>query len=321
MLRFLIVASAVTSWSLVCLNAGLNSALAFEQPPATTIAQPQDPASSPDKTAIIAAGKAFVEAFNANDAKAVAAQWTTDGEFVDEFGERVVGRDAIEKQYGDFFAEYPGVQILVNVSQIKLVTPTTAIVEGTTTLGATDAKSPVSSQFLSVRVKQNGKWLLASAHDMRTIVEQQVGNLEDLEELIGTWQSKTDQALYETTCRWINDKKFVERKFTVTENGKVTSSGTQIIGLDPLSKQITSWLFDSSGGHDVAVWTNYPKGWVVESNGALADGTPTSAVNLMKRLDDDSIEYKSINRMAGDQKLDDSDVAILKRVSKSVSGN
>jgi uncharacterized protein (TIGR02246 family) len=320
MLRFLFSAGTVCTWCLICLGADCNPAQAWEQPATPVVAQPQDSATSPDEAAIREAGKAFAAAFNANDAKAIGAQWAEDGVFVDESGERIDGREAIQKQYEKFFSEYPGVQILVNVSQVKMVTPTTAIVEGTTTLGATDAKSPVSSQYLAVRVKSNGKWLLASAHDMRTIVEEKVGNLQDLESMIGTWQMKTDQTTYQTTCRWIENKKFVERKFTTSENGKVISSGTQIIGVDPMSKQITSWLFDSTGAHDAAIWTNYPKGWVVESNGIMADGTPTSAVNLLKRVDENSIAFKSMNRKAGEQSLPDTDEVVLKRVSQTESG-
>lgn len=313
-------AGSILAWSVVFLAGCLNRGLVAEQPVTSKLPGTQESAQSPDELAVREAGKAFAKAFNANDAKAIAAQWTNDGEFVDEFGERIVGREAIQKQYEKFFADYPGVQIMVQVGQVKMVSPTTAIVEGTTTLGAPDAKSPISSQYLAVRVKSNGKWMIASAHDIRTTIEEKTGNLADLEGLIGTWQYKTEQAYYETNCRWIVDKKFVERTFTVTENGKVTSSGTQIIGLDPLSKQITSWLFDSTGAHDVAVWTLLAKGWVVESSGVMADGTTTSAVNLLKTIDENSIAYKSINRRAGDESLPDSDEVMLKRVSKTASG-
>ena len=51
----------------------------------------------------------FVAAFNRGDAKAVAAHWTADGEYVDEAGRVFAGREAIEKEYAAFFQEHPGV--------------------------------------------------------------------------------------------------------------------------------------------------------------------------------------------------------------------
>ena len=56
---------------------------------------------------------AFEEAFNKADAKAVEALWKINGDYIDETGQTFAGRDAIEKQYADFFANQSGHQIRV----------------------------------------------------------------------------------------------------------------------------------------------------------------------------------------------------------------
>src|SRR5437660_6228819 len=55
--------------------------------------------------------EAFVAAFNKNDAKAVAAFWTQDGDFVDQTGRHLRGRKAIEKAFRGFFAENKGAKV------------------------------------------------------------------------------------------------------------------------------------------------------------------------------------------------------------------
>lgn len=305
-------------WTLVFFAASFSAAWATEQPGKSSTTAKQE---SADEAAIREAGQAFITSFNANDAASVATLWTTDGEFINESGERFTGRDEIQSQYDKFFKEYPGVQIQVKTSKLKMLSPTSAIGEGVSMLGAPDAPSPVYCEFLVVRVKQNGRWLISSAHDLRTKVEEKLGNLADLEGMIGKWQLKSDNGVYETECRWIANKKFVERTYSVNVDGTVSQSGKQIIGLEPTTQQIVSWLFDSSGGHDIGNWTRQGDSWIVEANGALADGTVTRSLNQMKHLDENTIEWKSVNRYAGDERLPDTEAVVLKRVSGVGSGN
>ena len=63
--------------------------------------QPSGPAAAltdrpEDEKAIRAMGDAFTRAFGAGDAKSIAAMYTEDAEVIDELGERVQGRPAIE---------------------------------------------------------------------------------------------------------------------------------------------------------------------------------------------------------------------------------
>lgn len=64
--------------------------------------------SDPQEAAITKTAEAFVEAFQKGDAKAVAAFWTQDGDYVDLTGRVLNGRPAIEKDFENLFAENKG---------------------------------------------------------------------------------------------------------------------------------------------------------------------------------------------------------------------
>ena len=74
-----------------------------------------------------------------------------------------------------------------------------------------------------------------------------------------------------------------------------------------------SWDFSPGGGHAVGVWTPTEDGWMSEIRGYSSDGTPTTSVNLLKRLDDNAYVWQSIQRTAGDVALPDTNEVILKR--------
>ena len=70
---------------------------------------PADPRND-DRTAIRASLESFVKAFESRDAKALAANWTADGEYNRDDGVSIQGRPAIEKAFADFFAKTPEVK-------------------------------------------------------------------------------------------------------------------------------------------------------------------------------------------------------------------
>ncbi|MDC0265821.1 SgcJ/EcaC family oxidoreductase [Mariniblastus sp.] len=254
--------------------------------------------------------KAFSNAFNSGDAKAIAAQWTMDGDYTNEAGIEFNGREAIEKEYTNFFKQYPGVKIKIDIEEIKMLSETSAIEEGTATLGEF---APVECHYVLIHVKKNGKWLIASARDMRIEAKSNFERFSELEKLIGTWSHETSAGKIETTYRWIANKKFIERKFSVSIDGKTTLSGTQIIGWEPSSQQITSWLFDSTGGNGVATWTPTEKGWMIQSSGVTSDGTTTAATNYWNFSNNDTITWNSTNRLMGNEPLAEAAELTLKR--------
>ena len=69
-----------------------------------------------------------------------------------------------------------------------------------------------------------------------------------------------------------------------------------MIGWDPESKVIRSWLFDADGGFGEGLWTATETGWSVKFVQVLPDGRRTSALNTYSRVDDNTFEWRSTNR-------------------------
>ena len=63
----------------------------------------------------------------------------------------------------------------------------------------------------------------------------------------------------------------------------MTSTGLQIIGVDPSTDQIISWSFPSTGGHAMGYWAPHGNGWIVESSGVMKDGTETSSITIKRK--------------------------------------
>ena len=87
--------------------------------------------------------KAFVDAFEKGDAKAVAAAWAEDGDYVDLAGRHLQGRPAIENAFKDFFTENKGLQLRIDANSVRFLTPDIAIEDGTTTIIPPDASPPI----------------------------------------------------------------------------------------------------------------------------------------------------------------------------------
>jgi uncharacterized protein (TIGR02246 family) len=276
--------------------------------PAAAASAANDAASA--DAAIRATAVAFTEAFNRADAKAVAQLWTADGEYVDDEGQRITGHEAIEKRYAEFFNEHPGAQIKIEISGIHELSADAAIEDGSGSLTLAADSSTTTGRYTAIHVRQDGKWLMASVRDLAD--NQASAPLKDLEWIIGSWQVEHEGAQVEMNCRWISEGSFIEATHSVWNKGKEVSSGVQIIGRDAASGRWMSWIFDSAGGRAEGVWMPQAGGWAVEFVGVTADGTPTTAVNILSRVED-ALVWKSVNRTAGGVVLPDAEEVVLKR--------
>jgi uncharacterized protein (TIGR02246 family) len=266
-----------------------------------------------DIAALEATARAFTDSFNRGDAKAVAALWTRDGEYIDESGQRFEGRDAIEKEYADFFAAHPNAKITIDVDALRLAGDNTAIEDGRAMVELGPIRSGGYGKYTVVHVKADGKWLMSSVRDTRIESSSPANRLQDLQWLVGTWTADDNGAKMEVDCRWIAENSFLQRRFSVKRADQLVSSGLQVIGWNPQAQQFQSWIFNSDGGYAVGLWNPTESGWAIEAAGMLADGTPTRAVNIVTRMDDNAVVWRSIARLADDVPLADTEEVLLKR--------
>lgn len=286
---------------------------AVAKTPAAKPVAEKEKANSADLAAIRQTSQEFVAAFDKADAAAVAALWTEDGDYIDEAGQTYVGREAIQKGYEVFFAEHPGTKIQLVIDSLRLLSPTAAVEDGRAILNPAPSGAPGTSKYTAIHVKIDGKWLVSTIRDYRVESASGYRNIADLEWLIGTWTAESPGSKLESVCTWVANKSFVQRTYTTKHTDGTSSSGVQLIGFNPMSGQIQSWNFSSDGGLAVGVWKPIENGWSAELTGALGDGTPTHAINLLMRLDDKAYAWQSVQRTAGDVALPNTEEVILRR--------
>ncbi|WP_437223011.1 YybH family protein [Planctomicrobium sp. SH661] len=267
-----------------------------------------------DEAAIRQAVDAYVAAYNAGDGKALAALWLPSAVYViPDSGVQVAGREAIEALFVKRFAEVPGGKLEAQTESIEFISPNVAIEAGTAKVTGADQKSE-ESEYTAVFIKHDGQWLLDRVTEEEILVEpSNYDHLKDLEWMIGSWIDQDDVSSIETTCQWTKNQNFIIRWFKVSVLGRTDMAGFQIVGWDPTTQKIRSWVFDSSGGFGEGTWTRKNDTWYIHATGTEADGRKSSAVNIMKQIDQNTMSWQSVNRVTGGELLPNVDETIVVR--------
>ncbi len=267
-----------------------------------------------DEAAIRGSDEAFLKAFNAGDAKALAATFTEDAEMIDEDGQIVEGRDAIAAQFAAAFEASPGARITLKTQSLKFLGPDTALVRGRAEVFASGKESePEPSRYTVVFVKRGGKWLQASVRDEHDPEVPPAERLKALEWLVGEWVSESNEAVVHTTCGWSENKNFLLRSFTVQMQGKPALTGQQRIGWNPLTRQFKSWVFDSDGGFGEGDWSSDGDRWIIQARGIRSDGRPASVTHVITRVNKDMLRWRAVDRTVAGRSAPDVDEFVLVR--------
>ncbi|WP_298861565.1 SgcJ/EcaC family oxidoreductase [uncultured Gimesia sp.] len=255
---------------------------------------------------------AFKAAFDQGNAKQVASFWAPEGEYIEAGGMRFVGSQAIEKAYQKYFKETKNAKIEISVDSVRQIGDNLAIEEGRT-LVTVPKVAPDMSQYTATYVKQNGKWSMLSVKEYRLAPSASQSGLKDLEWLLGNWVTELKGVTLTTDYHWLPGKKFIERTYFSSRNGKPQVLGKQIIGVDPSSGDIMSWTFNTDGSHAVGIWAAVENGWLIESRGVTSDGMLTSAHNILSKIDKNGCRWQSVNRTANGIELPDALEVVSKR--------
>jgi uncharacterized protein (TIGR02246 family) len=273
----------------------------------------QAPAAN-DEQAIRQAVAAYAAAFNKGDMAALAAVWAPDAEYVDEAGTITKGRDAIVKQFKQFFTDLKGSKMALKVTNIRILKGDVALQDGLSTLTGPDG-SVTEGRFTAVWFKTDGKWQLRSARDLpgeATDTPGAAGALKALQWLIGDWEGEKGGVT--VSARWAMNQAFLQVEYKVKEtNGELAVM--QLIGFDPLTGQIKSWTFDSHGGYGEGLWERDGNSWVAETAGVLPNGQIGTAVNVIRYLDDKSIQFQTRDREVGGQPIPDGEVKLVRKAA------
>ena len=286
-------------------------------------ALPSDKPVSPDQAAAIEeirlADESFAKAYAKGDAKAVAAHFTADAEYVDEDGSLFHGREAIEKTLTEFFADHPHCTLEMDIDTIRFISPGVAVEDGSTTIiHEEDGSVPVDSHYTTVHVKTDGKWLAASIRD-RTPKDrrQHRAELQQLDWLNGDWIDEGDESIVSFSCQPTDNGNFLLRKFSIQIAGREAMSGTQRIGWDPLMGKLRSWMFDSEGAYGEGLWHRNGENWVLKTTGTTADGKSASSTSIYTLVNDHTMTWQSIDHEIAGVQQPDSEVVTIVRQSPS----
>lgn len=254
-----------------------------------------------DRVAIRAALESFVKAFESRDPKALAAHWTAEGEYQSDAGATVHGRGALESAFGAFFAKTPEVKAEIRPESLRFLSRDIAIGEGSVTIQRGPAAPSTSARYRSLLVREDGRWRLAQL----TESPDDKVSIADLDWLIGEWKSTGGQgAEIRTTYSWAPSKKFINVQFSIQEKG-LALTGTQVIGVDPATGSIHSWTFEADGGVGEGEWSRDGDHWVLDAAGTLTDGTTLTETNILRRVNEDTFTWQSVNRLLGDSEIPD----------------
>jgi uncharacterized protein (TIGR02246 family) len=275
---------------------------------------PSDPKNAEDEKAIRKSQDGYVAAFNAGDAKALAAFWTTDGEFTDVEGKTFKGREAIAKEFASFFAESKGMKLEIHTDSLRFITPDVALESGTARIiRESDGDSHVTSYHV-VHSKRDGQWLLASVRESIHVASSNYERLRSLEWLVGNWVAKNGEKSLEISCEWTAKRNFILRKYALKSAGGTDKSGLQIIGWDPAAGAIRCWTFDSDGGFGSGQWNKDGKRWAIKEDGVTRDGAQSTATNILTPVDHDNFHWQSVSRTLDQVRLDDTAIIKVTRV-------
>jgi uncharacterized protein (TIGR02246 family) len=256
----------------------------------------------------------FCKAFDAGDAKAVAALWTADAEYTDPDGEIVRGRDAIETMYAELFKAHPKATAEARSGSVRALGKRTAVAEGTLTVKAPGDPKPGVTRYSALLVHEDDGWKLASVHEWLPDPALDVSP-KDLEWLVGEWAAKGDGGEVRVTYAWDEGKAFLRGQYTLTKDGKAVRSGMQVIGKDPAGG-LRAWVFDGSGAFGESTWQRDDDRWLAEATATLPDGTEATATNILVPLGPDAFTWQSVERAAGATPLPDVPPVKVTRVKK-----
>jgi uncharacterized protein (TIGR02246 family) len=263
-----------------------------------------------DAEAIRKTMQSFLAAFESGDAKAVAAYWTTGGEYSSKDGTVIRGRAAIEKAYTESFAKKKKAKVEPQVDSLRFPSRDTAIEEGRFTVRR-EGEAPIASRYSLLLVREDGKWLIAELREWPT----DEASLQDLSWLIGTWAAKRDDMEVRTTYEWWGKKAFIRATFTIKSKDE-TVTGFQMIGKDSATGRLRSWTYEEDGDFGEADWGRNGDKWVLDAAGVLANGSTVTAKNIFTQVDKDSFTWQSVARTVDDEALPDTAPIKVTRVAK-----
>lgn len=268
---------------------------------------------SPVKTAISETARKYEDAFRKGDASALAQMWAENGTYVYSDGNSFNGRAEIERFFQDYFKQADSAKnIEIVVETVKPIGSKGAVEKGVANIKDVNGKLLSTAPYTVIHVNNDGKWEMASVTEQPARYFDNA--LEKLRWLNGEWSGKGAEGEATLSTRWMADRHFLVATFRVKSKSGETHEDMQVIGVDPRSRRIVSWLFDSEGGYGRGIWSTDGTTWAVDVLRTSADGRTMTVRNLLKPQGSDVFVWRSIGRSLDGLLIPDSDSITVNRI-------
>ncbi|MBI1346611.1 SgcJ/EcaC family oxidoreductase [bacterium] len=221
----------------------------------------------------------YSAAFAKRDAKALAALFTPEAEYIDADGTIFHGRKVIEAEYAASFAVSPQGEVDIELLSIRPIATGVLVEEGISTFTPTEGESRTASRYVATHVRQpDGTWLIASVREVSSGPVTPHDRLTALSWLMGDWHEDVEGETISTNWTWDASGNFLLSEFQIQSLSGLPLQGNHRIGWDAERKQLRSWIFDTTGGSAEGWWQqNDDATWSLNVTRIDADGVRTVA--------------------------------------------
>lgn len=250
----------------------------------------------------------FIETINQHHGESLSNFWTEEASLSNPAtGETYKGKKEISDylQQRNQEIQQRNLSFTFKPEKIDFPNPDQAIVQGVIEIKDKDQLLQRNVRKIGL-IKQNGQWYINEVREVESAPPPPVfRHLKELEWLIGNWKDADQDVSIKFSTKWDKFKNFIIQRFEMETYGVEALEGIQIIGWDPIEKNIRSWVFDSDGGFGEGFWAKKNGNWEVDLDYVLSDGSEGSATNIYSEINDRSYRYQSINRDIDGEPLDD----------------
>ena len=262
--------------------------------------------SNPNKEKIVERLKKFTDDYNNGKDANIGEYWTENAEIFNPVtGEAIVGKENVVQYLQSRMKELNGDKLVFNVTHIEYPDENSAAIEGTLEFLKNGKVIDRRARKIGL-IKDNGTWYLDVIREIQVPpAPSSYERLKDLEWLLGNWKDKDEDVTIEFKTKWDAHQNFLIQKFNMNVYGIEELQGMEIIGWDPVEKNIRSWIFDSDGGFGSGIWTKEGANWKVKVNYVLPNGVVASDIDMFSNINEKSYTYSTSNRKEGNESLPD----------------
>jgi uncharacterized protein (TIGR02246 family) len=275
-----------------------------------------EPLPTPQIDGLQKAAEDFVSAYNQQDAKAIAALFTEEGEILSLSGDQLTtGRTEIQSLYEELF-DTSEFQIAIEADSVRLVAPNLAIEDGIYHLTPTAEENapPRSFRYTSVLTStESGAWKIASIRSLKDVTAG-AGHLAALAAVLkGEWTyTDAEGVRLDLAFGWDPTGNYLIGGMLTTTADGAPQEGSIRIAWDASKQHIRSWMFDAKGGFTQGVWMASDSGWIVHSEGTTGDGEALSACQQVTTEGSDTLFWSASQRSVDGETLPDQTLRLVR---------